>query len=140
MYFTEALSYVRDQSITYDTGHNNNKGLIIFLVTFLLFMHSPHTFDIQSTKPQTFVMVAAEQQQTRITFPILKGMVRTLYVEEGGIREPHWHPNAAELDYVAKGRARMTIFSHGGTLIHLKLGLTNSLYSYCLLSLHRKYW
>ena len=36
-----------------------------------------------------------------------------LILKPKGIMEPHWHPNAAELDYVISGRARMTIFSPG---------------------------
>ena len=32
---------------------------------------------------------------------------------KGGIREPHWHPNASELSYCIKGQAAMTIFSPG---------------------------
>ena len=39
-----------------------------------------------------------------------------------GIREPHWHPNAAELDYVISGRARMTIFSPGDNVDTFEVG------------------
>jgi oxalate decarboxylase len=38
-----------------------------------------------------------------------------LRFKPGGIRKPHWHPNAAELDYVIDGKARITIFSPEGT-------------------------
>ena len=39
-------------------------------------------------------------------FPILKGMaIYTLHLEKGGVREPHWHPNAVELGYCLAGRA-----------------------------------
>ncbi|WP_369125275.1 cupin domain-containing protein [Alicyclobacillus fastidiosus] len=27
-----------------------------------------------------------------------------LFMSKGHIREPHWHPNAAELDYVVSGQ------------------------------------
>ncbi len=51
------------------------------------------------------------------TFPILKGLAcYYLKMYENGVREPHWHPNAAELDYIIKGRARMNILSPGGKL------------------------
>jgi len=30
-----------------------------------------------------------------------------LYVEAGGVREPHWHPNAAELIYIVSGEAEI---------------------------------
>ena len=35
-----------------------------------------------------------------------------LCLEKGGVREPHWHPNAAELNYCISGNARMTIYSN----------------------------
>jgi oxalate decarboxylase len=45
-------------------------------------------------------------------FPILKGMaIFSLILEKGGLRIPHWHPNADELDYCIEGKARMTIVS-----------------------------
>jgi len=30
-----------------------------------------------------------------------------LYVHAGGVREPHWHPNAAELIYVVSGEVEI---------------------------------
>jgi oxalate decarboxylase len=39
-----------------------------------------------------------------------------LRFKQGAVYEPHWHPNAAELDYVIEGRARMTILSPGGSV------------------------
>ncbi len=47
-------------------------------------------------------------------FNILRGMsIYSLHLEKGGVREPHWHPNAVELGYCLTGRAVMTIFSPG---------------------------
>jgi oxalate decarboxylase len=34
-----------------------------------------------------------------------------LRLRKGGVREPHWHPNAAGLSYCITGNAKMTIFS-----------------------------
>lgn len=34
-----------------------------------------------------------------------------LRLDSDGVREPHWHPNAAELSYCLSGRALVTIFS-----------------------------
>ncbi len=39
-----------------------------------------------------------------------------LRFKQGAVYEPHWHPNAAELDYVIEGRARMTILRPGGSV------------------------
>ena len=55
------------------------------------------------------VDVTAEQM------PILTGIaLATLDLEPGAAREPHWHPNAAELSYCLEGSARMTIVEPGG--------------------------
>ena len=48
-------------------------------------------------------------------FPISTTMTGALLrIRPGGLRELHWHPNAAEWQYYIKGRGRMTVFgSHG---------------------------
>jgi hypothetical protein len=53
--------------------------------------------------------------------PILNGWAMSPYLlrlEKGGVREPHWHPNAAELSYCISGRATMTMFLGGPNLVH----------------------
>jgi oxalate decarboxylase len=56
-------------------------------------------------------------------FPILSGLAcYSLILKPNGIREPHWHPNAAELDYVLGGRARMIILSPGGSVDTFEVG------------------
>ena len=148
-------------------------------------MRSPHTFDIKSIKPQTINNGGSRTIANSDNFPILRGMATySLSLKKGGVREPHWHPNAAELSYCLSGKALMTIFGHGDThntftldrdeiafvpqgfLHHIEniseeetkfivtfnhekpedIGISgstgsipNSLYSYSLLSLHRKY-
>jgi oxalate decarboxylase len=52
--------------------------------------------------------------------PLLSGMaLATLSLEAGAAREPHWHPNAAELSYCLEGSARMTIVEPGGGRVTL---------------------
>jgi oxalate decarboxylase len=48
-------------------------------------------------------------------FPISTTMTGALMrIKPGGLREPHWHPNADEWQYYLAGRARMSVFgSHG---------------------------
>jgi oxalate decarboxylase len=48
-------------------------------------------------------------------FPISTTMTGALMrIKPGGLRELHWHPNAAEWQYYIRGRGRMTVFgSHG---------------------------
>jgi oxalate decarboxylase len=79
-------------------------------------MHSPHTFDIKSMKPQTICNGGSRTEANLDNFPILRGMATySLSLKKGGVREPHWHPNAAELSYCLFGKALMTIFGHGDT-------------------------
>ena len=79
-------------------------------------MHSPHTFDIKSIKPQTVCNGGSRTIADSDNFSILKGMATySLLLKKCGIREPHWHPNAAELSYCLSGKAFMTIFGHDDT-------------------------
>jgi oxalate decarboxylase len=48
-------------------------------------------------------------------FPASKTVAAALVeVDPGGMRELHWHPNAAEWQYYISGRARMTVFAASG--------------------------
>jgi oxalate decarboxylase len=38
----------------------------------------------------------------------------SLRISTTGMREPHWHPDTAEMGYVVQGQARMTILSPDG--------------------------
>lgn len=44
------------------------------------------------------------------TWPILQNLsMFSLRIKGDGMREPHWHPETAEMGYVIEGRARMTV-------------------------------
>lgn len=46
------------------------------------------------------------------TFPVSTKIAAALVeIEPGGMREMHWHPNAAEWQYYISGRARMGVFA-----------------------------
>lgn len=48
-------------------------------------------------------------------FPISSTMTGAFFViHPGGMRELHWHPNAAEWQLYLKGTGRMTVFGSGG--------------------------
>ena len=48
-------------------------------------------------------------------FPILDGLAMySLWFNRLGVREPHWHANCAELNYLLNGRVKLTIVSPGG--------------------------
>ena len=75
-------------------------------------MSSIHTFNLQAIKPQAVRNGGTRAMANQDNFSILNGMaLYSLRLESGGIREPHWHPNAAELGYCLSGRALMSIFS-----------------------------
>jgi oxalate decarboxylase len=62
-------------------------------------------------------------QASKNDFPMSLTMVgaRTeLYPR--GVREPHWHPNADEWDFVISGRAIITIFEGGDHFTEVELG------------------
>jgi oxalate decarboxylase/phosphoglucose isomerase-like protein (cupin superfamily) len=47
---------------------------------------------------------------TKEMFPVLKGVgLNAVRLKAGAIREPHIHPNCAQLDYVVSGSARVGI-------------------------------
>jgi oxalate decarboxylase len=73
---------------------------------------SIHIFDLDGAKPQFSSPSGTRTIMNADNFPILAGMGAVLLrLEKGGVREPHWHPNAAELSYCITGNAKMTIFS-----------------------------
>ncbi len=70
-----------------------------------------HLFHLAASDPNTFDggwLRGANEQN----FPVLAGRQGSVYLahlDPGGIREPHWHPTAWELNYVVSGTARWTI-------------------------------
>ena len=77
-------------------------------------MSSIHTFNLETLKPQAVCKGGTRAMVNENNFPLLKGMaLYMLQLDIGGVREPHWHPNAAELSYCISGNAVMTIFSPG---------------------------
>jgi len=43
--------------------------------------------------------------------------IADMRLNQGGVREPHWHPNAVELSYVSRGSANVTIFLGSPTVV-----------------------
>ncbi len=55
------------------------------------------------------------RQATADNFPVSKGIAGvSMQLQAGGLRELHWHANAAEWAYMLAGRARTTIFDPDG--------------------------
>src|SRR5919198_590095 len=84
---------------------------------------SVHAFNLEGIKPQAVCNGGTRSIANADNFNILKGMsLYSLHLDKGGVREPHWHPNAAELDYVISGRARMTIFGPSDSVDTFEVG------------------
>ncbi|AHH94059.1 hypothetical protein GCM10010174_42430 [Kutzneria viridogrisea] len=72
---------------------------------------SPHLFHLNASKPGVYnggSLRGANEEN----FPILKGQNGSVYyvtLEVGGVREPHWHPSAWELNYIISGSAKWTV-------------------------------
>ena len=82
---------------------------------------SIHIFDLDWTKPQISSPNGSRTLMNADNFPILEGMGAVLLrLEKGGIREPHWHPNAAELSLCVSGTAKMTVYTPMHESTHLQ--------------------
>lgn len=73
-----------------------------------------HRYHLLAQKPQEFpggTMVVVSQEQFPISTTITGAL---LTIHPGGMREMHWHPNAAEWQFYISGKGRMTVFGSGG--------------------------
>ena len=74
-----------------------------------------HRYPLMDQAPYETFKGGVEHRVTVEDFPIsttMSGVV--LDLEPGAVREPHWHPNADDWQYVVSGRSRMGVFgSHG---------------------------
>ncbi|MFD6199191.1 cupin domain-containing protein [Mycobacteriaceae bacterium NPDC060252] len=77
----------------------------------------PHKFAIEAQQPPISIAVGSARLARVQYWPALKDLsMYSLRIKEDGMREPHWHPGTAELGYVQKGSARMTVMDPDGTL------------------------
>jgi oxalate decarboxylase len=62
-------------------------------------------------------------------FPIAKQVSMALMtLEPGGMREPHWHPNCVECDYILAGRFRFNCVHPGGVWETFEAGAGDVVY------------
>lgn len=70
--------------------------------------------NIEGINPQIISKGGSAKIANSYTLPTLEEIAMfSLRLSVNGVREPHWHPNANELNYVIKGRARVGIVSPG---------------------------
>ncbi|ORX99387.1 bicupin, oxalate decarboxylase family [Basidiobolus meristosporus CBS 931.73] len=78
---------------------------------------NPHKFDVEAMSAPISSLAGSAKTARKQFWPILDEIsMYSLRVTDKGMREPHWHPITAEMGYVAKGNARMTIMNPGGGL------------------------
>jgi oxalate decarboxylase len=81
------------------------------------YFDNPHKFSIESMTPPVSSAVGSARTARMQYWPALKDLsMYSLRIREDGMREPHWHPVTAEMGYVNRGGARMTVMNPGGQL------------------------
>ena len=82
-----------------------------------------HKFDVEGQLAPLKAAVGSAHLARQQYWPALKNLsMCSLRIEEEGMREPHWHPNTAEMGYVHEGRARMSVLDPDGTVDTYVLG------------------
>lgn len=89
--------------------------------------HDPVTakFPLTSAKPTVVTPWGTVTECTAPKFPIMNGSGAAMFLlvlKAGGLREPHWHPNAWELDFVVSGSVELGVVNPDGTQQIVKLG------------------
>ncbi|KAK9719986.1 hypothetical protein K7432_004434 [Basidiobolus ranarum] len=78
---------------------------------------NPHKLDIEATLGSISSLAGSAKTARKQFWPILDDIsMYSVRVTDQGMREPHWHPTTAEMAYVAKGHARITVMNPGGGL------------------------
>lgn len=109
---TAEISDQRKNTADIEFGHINGTIEIPESAYFA----SPYKFSIESRAPLVSVAIGSAIVARHDTWPALKHQAMySLRIQGGGMREPHWHPETAELGYVHTGHARMTVQSPGGS-------------------------
>jgi len=77
---------------------------------------SPFKFAIEARAPLVSSADGSAIVARRETWPALRAQAMySVRIHGIGMREPHWHPETAELGFVHQGHARMTVQSPGGS-------------------------
>lgn len=77
---------------------------------------NPFKFDLEGCLPTLQTDGGWVKIANQYTLPHLKGLAAfSLNLKNKGIREPHWHPNCHELNYVLCGQVKITLMFPGGS-------------------------
>jgi oxalate decarboxylase len=87
----------------------------------------PAKFDLAGSSPAIVTDWGVVRKCVVGNFPILQGSdaaVLHMTVKPGALREPHWHPNAWEVDWIIEGEAQLGLVNPDNTtqVVDLKPG------------------
>lgn len=77
-----------------------------------------NSFDFAGVGPQIIEPAGTITEATGDNFPVLEGNRAAVYfltMKPGAVREPHWHPDAWELDIPLSGRGRLGVVNTDDT-------------------------
>jgi len=78
---------------------------------------SEYRFHLEDTAPLIATEGGTAKLARKTVWPILKRQaLYSLHLTGTGMREPHWHPETAELGFVHEGKGRMSIMSPDGSV------------------------
>jgi oxalate decarboxylase len=80
-------------------------------------------FSVEAALPQIASPAGSAKQSKAGLWPALEDIsMFSVRITDRGMREPHWHPETAEMGYVLEGRARMTILDPDGSTDTYEIG------------------
>lgn len=83
----------------------------------------PHRFAVEAQAAPVASPIGLARLARKSFWPALEDIsMYSLRIAEDGMREPHWHPETAEMGYVHRGRGRMTIMDPDGGTDSYELG------------------
>jgi oxalate decarboxylase len=85
---------------------------------------TPASFDFSKEKPKVDTEWGTVTEATVKNFPILNGSDAAVFyvtIKPGALREPHWHPNAWEIDVVLEGAVELGVVNPDGKTQIVKL-------------------
>jgi oxalate decarboxylase len=81
------------------------------------YFSDPHKFSVEASAAPISVAVGSAHVARVQFWPALTDLsMYSLRIREDGMREPHWHPITAEMGYVHRGSARMTVMDPDGSV------------------------
>jgi oxalate decarboxylase len=84
---------------------------------------NPYKYSIEETPPQIDVAAGTAHTSKAALWPILRDIAMfSVTITDQGMREPHWHPETAEMGYVLEGQGRMTILDPDGSADTFTIG------------------